>query len=545
MTKDAERKLLFSPVNLGPGTLSHRVVMAPLTRSRSEQPGDIPGKLMLEYYTQRASEGGLIISEATAISISGRGWFGAPGMYSDEQVAGWKNITGAVHAKGGLMFSQLWHTGRSSNVAMTNGAAPVAPSVVPEYWLDAAERSVSTPSGWAKPSPHRALQIEEIPGVVEDYRKAAERAKAAGFDGVELHSANGYLPDQFLQDGSNKRTDAYGGSVKNRSRFLLEVVEALASVWGGNRVAVRIGPGGTWNNMSDSNPAALFDYVAEQLNRFGLAYLHIIEPRIKGNVLIAEGQVPVAAAQLRRIFKGKIIAAGGFEPGSAEAILEKGDADLVAFGRHFIANPDLPKRIKLGLPLSAYDRATFYTFDFHGYTDYPFYDQQRDGMLSDPFCAQLQDSPFYFDTCRCAGRAVAEATTGPRSESKNKELVLKAFDLLFNKRDYAAAERYWSPDYIQHSAHIQPGRDGLFNLVKSIPPTLKYEPGMIVAEGDLVIVHGRFSGHGRISNWIAADILCIKDGVLVEHWDVIQDEATREQSKSENPMFGDTFPVNA
>ncbi len=390
MTTGPDRKL-FSPVQIGPLTLLHRVVMAPLTRSRSEQPGDIPGNLMLEYYTQRASEGGLIISEATTISIAGRGWFGAPGLYSDEQVAGWKKITGAVHAKGGRMFSQLWHTGRSSHVAMTNGAMPVAPSVVPSYWLDATP-SVSTPSGWVKPSPHRALDLAEIPGVVEDYRKAAERAKAAGFDGVELHAANGYLPDEFLQDGSNKRTDAYGGSVENRSRFLLEVVEAMASVWGGNRVALRIGPSGTWNSMSDSNPTALFNYLAEQLNRFGLAYLHVIEPRIKGNVLIAEGQEPVATVQLRKIFKGKIMAAGGFEPDSAAAIIDKGDADLVAFGRHFLANPDLPKRIKFGLPLNAYDRATFYTFDAHGYTDYPFYDHRHDGLVSDPFCPQLQDS---------------------------------------------------------------------------------------------------------------------------------------------------------
>jgi len=297
-------------------------------------------------------------------------------MYSDEQVAGWKKITGAVHAKGGYMFSQLWHVGRSSNVAMTNGAPPVAPSVVPSYWLDSTP-NVSTPNGWVKPSPHRALDIAEISGVIEDYRKAAERAKAAGFDGVELHAANGYLPDEFLQDGSNKRTDAYGGSVVNRSRFLLEVVEAMVSVWGGNRVAVRIGPGGRWNSMSDSNPSALFSYVTEQLNRFGLAYLHIIEPRIKGNVAIEDGLPPVAAAQLRKIFKGKIIAAGGFDPEGAEAIVEKGDADLVAFGRHFLANPDLPKRIKLGLPLNAYDRATFYTFDPHGYTDYPFYEDQE------------------------------------------------------------------------------------------------------------------------------------------------------------------------
>jgi N-ethylmaleimide reductase len=382
---------LFTPVQVGPFTLTHRVVMAPLTRSRSEQPGDIPGDLMLEYYTQRASEGGLIISEGTSISIAGRGWFGAPGMYSDEQVAGWKRITSAIHAKGSHMFSQLWHEGRSSHVSMTNGAAPVAPSIDPQYWLDSTVNT-STPNGWQKPSPHRMLDISEIPGIVEDYRKAAERAKAAGFDGVELHAANGYLPDQFLQDGSNKRTDAYGGSIENRSRFLMEVVEALASVWdGGNRVAVRIGPAGTWNHMSDSNPGALFDYVGLQLNRFGLAYLHIIEPRVKGNVLIADGQGPVATERLRKIFRGRIVAAGGFEPDTAEAIVEKGDADAVAFGRHFLANPDLPKRIKLGLPLNDYDRKTFYTFDSHGYTDYPFSEQQRDGSLSDPFCQQLRD----------------------------------------------------------------------------------------------------------------------------------------------------------
>src|SRR5271170_1740730 len=320
-----KRQQLFSPIEMGPFTLLHRVVMAPLTRSRSQQPGDIPGQLMLEYYTQRASEGGLIISEATSISISGRGWFGAPGIYNDEQVAGWRNITDSVHAKGGRMFLQLWHVGRSSHASMSNGATPVAPSRIPNYWENSTP-SISTPSGWVKPSPHRALDISEIPAIVEDYRKAAERAKAAGFDGVELHAANGYLPDEFLQDGSNQRTDAYGGSVENRSRFLLEVVEAMVSVWGGNRVSVRIGPGGTWNSMSDSNPAVLFDYVAEQLNRFGLAYLHIIEPRIKGNVLIAEGQEPVAAARLRKIFKGKIITAGGFEPDTAEAIVEKGDA---------------------------------------------------------------------------------------------------------------------------------------------------------------------------------------------------------------------------
>jgi N-ethylmaleimide reductase len=372
MRTTTERKL-FTRVQLGAITLKHRVVMAPLTRSRSEQPGDIPGDLMAEYYTQRTSDGGLIISEATPVSITARGWLGAPGLYSDQQVEGWKKIVRAVHAKGGHMFSQLWHTGRSSHVEMTGGPAPVSASVNPSYWADASHL-VSAPSGWVQPSPHRALDISEIPGIIEEYRKAAERARAAGFDGVELHAGNGYLPDQFLQDGSNKRTDAYGGSIENRSRFLLEVVAAMVSVWGGNRVAVRIAPSGTWNGMSDSNPQALFAYLTAQLNRFGLAYLHIIEPRVKGNVVIAAGQGPIAAQHLRKIFQGKIIAAGGFEPESAEAIVEKGDADAVAFGRYFVSNPDLAKRVRLGLPLNGYDRKTFYTFDAHGYTDYPFFD---------------------------------------------------------------------------------------------------------------------------------------------------------------------------
>ena len=366
------QQALFSPAQVGSMTLSHRVVMAPLTRLRSEQPGDVPGALMVKYYGQRASEGGLIISEATTVSILGRGYLGAPGIYTDEQISGWKKITDVVHAKGGRMFLQLWHNGRVSHVDMTNGATPVAPSVMPFEGL------AFTPNGWVPVSPHRALETEEISGIVEEYRRGAERAKAAGFDGVELHGANGYLPDQFLQDGSNKRTDAYGGSIANRARFLLEVTEALVSVWGGDRVGIRVGPSGTYHGMSDSDSAATFGYVAEQLNQFGLAYLHIIEPRIQGSQLIEDGLQPIAAAQLRTIFKGKIIAAGGFDAKGAEAIVEKGDADLVAFGRYFIANPDLPKRIKLGLPLNAYDRATFYGGDDHGYTDYPFYTDQAE-----------------------------------------------------------------------------------------------------------------------------------------------------------------------
>jgi N-ethylmaleimide reductase len=363
---------LFTPISIGNLRLSHRVVMAPLTRSRADLPGDVPNELMLEYYTQRASEGGLIIGEATTISPSARGWLGAPGLYSEAQVDGWKKITAAVHAQKGLMFAQLWHTGRSSHVSVTGGPQPVSASVNPEYWDDP-DKLTSTPKGWVQPSPHRALEISEIAGLVDDYGKAALRAKQAGFDGVELHAANGYLIDQFLQDGCNKRTDRYGGNIENRARLLLEVVDAMTAVWGADRVGVRIGPDGRWNGMSDSDPKALFTYVAKHLNRFALAYLHIIEPRVKGNVVVAQGQGPIAAEYLSTIFTGKIIAAGGFEPDTAEAVVANGDADLVAFGRYFVSNPDLPVRIEQGLPLSDYDRSTFYTFDARGYIDYPAY----------------------------------------------------------------------------------------------------------------------------------------------------------------------------
>ena len=372
---------LFSPISIGGLKLTHRVVMAPLTRSRADLPGDVPNDLMVDYYTQRASKGGLIIGEATTISTSARGWLGAPGLYSDRQVAGWKKITAAVHAKQGYIFAQLWHTGRSSHVSVTGGPEPVSASVNPDYWNDP-EKLTSTPGGWVQHSPHRALKISEIAGIVEDYRQAAARAKQAGFDGVELHAANGYLIDQFLQNGSNKRTDRYGGSIENRARLLLEVVDAMTSVWGADRVAVRIGPDGKWNGMSDSDAKGLFTYVVKHLNRFGLAYLHIVEPRVKGNVVVAEGQGPIAAEYLRTVYTGRIVAAGGFEPDTAEAVVTKGDADLVAFGRYFVSNPDLPMRIKQGLPLSDYDRSTFYTFDARGYIDYPAYAESELSLRS-------------------------------------------------------------------------------------------------------------------------------------------------------------------
>jgi N-ethylmaleimide reductase len=251
--------------------------MAPLTRMRSD-PGDIPNDLMREYYEQRASEGGLIISEATPVSLNGYGYAQAPGIYSDTQIAGWKKITDTVHRKGGRIFMQLWPVGRQSHPDLQPGGIdPVAPSA-----LQAEGHAYST-KGPVPFSMPRALRLDEIPGIIEEFRKASERAKEAGFDGVEIHGANGYLPDQFLQDGTNKRTDSYGGPIKNRARFLLEVTEAAASMWGGSRVGVRIAPSGEYGSMSDSDPQATFGYIARQMNDFGLAYLHIVEPRNQGH----------------------------------------------------------------------------------------------------------------------------------------------------------------------------------------------------------------------------------------------------------------------
>ena len=371
--RDRHQAGLFKPLTLGGIELSHRIIMAPLTRSRSVQPDSVPGELMREYYEQRVSEGGLIIGEATNISVTSRGWLGAPGLYSDAQVAGWKKITTAVKARGGHMVAQLWHTGRSAHTSMTGGEMPVSASVNPQYWLQA-NHLVSIPGGWTQPSPHRALATPEIQAIVQDYKHAGARAMDAGFEGVELHAANGYLVDQFLQNGSNHRTDDYGGSLQNRTRFLSEIVTALISVWGPNRVGVRIGPNGTWNGISDSDPQSLFSFVAEHLNHFPLAYLSLIEPRISGSELVESTQGPVAAEWLRPIFKGRLIAAGGFEPDSAEAAVAAGTVDAVAFGRHFVSNPDLVQRIRNKLPLTPYNRDTFYTFDAVGYTDYPVYE---------------------------------------------------------------------------------------------------------------------------------------------------------------------------
>ena len=363
---------LFKPLTVGAVELRHRVVLAPVTRMRSEA-GNVPGDLMVEYYTQRASDGGLLITEATAISPLAIAYVDAPGIYTDAQTAGWKCVVDAVHAKGARIFLQLWHAGRQAHPANTGGVTPIAPSMRRSL-EHAAIRDAHGQIVEATLVEPRPLELHEIAGVVEQFRAAAQRAKAAGFDGVELHAANGYLLDQFLLDGANDRTDAYGGPLEHRARFLFEVVDAVTSVWGAGRVAVRLSPSGSYGTVSDSDPHRTFGYVAQRLNDYGLAYLHVIEPRIRGNEENADAsEHDVSAKDLRRVFRGTIIAAGGFTRDNAEQILVDGNADLVAFGRMFISNPDLPERLRLGAPLTHYDRTTFYGGDARGYTDYPFH----------------------------------------------------------------------------------------------------------------------------------------------------------------------------
>jgi N-ethylmaleimide reductase len=359
---------LFDSLKLGDITLSNRVIMAPLTRMRSKLPGNIPHQLNATYYAQRASAG-LIIAEATQISQQGQGYPGTPGIYSDEQVEGWKLVTNAVHQTQGKIFLQLWHVGRISHPShQPHGGLPVAPSAIkPSGGTFSADWQ---PVAFETP---RALDTSEIPGIVSDYRRGAENAKRAGFDGVEVHGANGYLLDQFLQDGSNQRTDHYGGSVQNRARLLLEVVDQAIAVWGPGRVGVRLSPYGTFNDMCDSDPVALFTYVLSQLSARGIAYAHVIEPRSSsagsqdGNIANA----PHTAEIFRKAFTGALISAGGYNRNEAVKAVQEGTADAIAFGRLFISNPDLPKRLELDADLNSYDRNTFYGGGEKGYTDYP------------------------------------------------------------------------------------------------------------------------------------------------------------------------------
>ena len=367
---------LFSPAKVGSYQLNHRVVLAPLTKMRSE-PRNVPGDLMVDYYFQRATEGGLLISDATAISPLAIAYVDAPGIYTQSHVEGWRRVVDAVHAKGARMFLQIWHAGRQAHPANTGGVTPIAPSALRslEYAAIRDEKGAISEVDLVEPRP---LELHEIPDVVEQFRHSAQLAKEAGFDGIELHAANGYLLDQFLLDGSNHRTDKYGGPIENRARFLFEVVDAVASVWGPGRVAVRLSPSGSYGTMSDSDPHATFGYVAKRLNYYDLAYLHVIEPRVRGNEDDEHASdKDVSSKDLRRIFNGTIVAAGGFTRESAEQIVAEGHADLVAFGRMFIANPDLPGRLRAGAPLNRYDRTTFYGGDERGYIDYPFHPERH------------------------------------------------------------------------------------------------------------------------------------------------------------------------
>jgi N-ethylmaleimide reductase len=357
--------VLFTPLDLGLIQLGHRIVMAPLTRMRADRATSAPNALMREYYSQRASEGGLIITEATAVSLTALGYLGAPGLHTDAQAEGWRAIVESVHARGGRIVAQLWHAGRTSHASLMGGAAPVTASVMPYEGL------AYTTDGWVPVSPARALETDEIGSIVADFAAAARRARDAGFDGVEIHAANGYLLDQFIQDGSNRRDDQYGGPAENRARLLMQVVQATRGVVGDGRVAVRLSPSSCFNGMGDSDPDAVFGHIARALADQKLAYLHIIEPRVIGSQEAAEGIEPVAARDLRMLFGGPVIAAGGFNGDEAQAEIIRGTIDAVAFGRHFIANPDLPARLRDGLALNPYDRGTFYGGGAQGYTDYP------------------------------------------------------------------------------------------------------------------------------------------------------------------------------
>lgn len=358
-----DEKNLFTPVKLGAYEMPHRIVMSPLTRSRAGK-GLTPTEMNATYYAQRASAA-LVITEATHVTPQGIGYTKTPGIGTAEQIAGWRSVTDAVHTEGGKIFLQLWHVGRISHPSMQEGGAlPVAPSAI------AADGQVLTYEGMKEFVAPRALATEEIQGVVEYFRAGALGALAANFDGVEIHGANGYLLDQFLEDSTNRRTDEYGGSIENRARLLLEVVAAAIEVWGADRVGVRLSPAGTFNTMKDSDPAATFGYVTEQLGKLGIAYLHVIEPADKSAYKVG-GEVVSATRHLKSLFKGTVITAQGYDFETGNAAVARGDADLVAFGKLFIANPDLPSRFRLRAPLNEPDASTFYGGDERGYTDYP------------------------------------------------------------------------------------------------------------------------------------------------------------------------------
>lgn len=352
---------LFDPFRLGDLTLPNRIVMAPLTRNRAAA-GFVPGPMAPDYYALRA-DAGLLITEASQISQQGQGYQDTPGIYTDAQVEGWKKVTDAVHAKGGRIFIQLWHVGRVSHTALQpNGGAPVAPSAI------TAATKTFVNNGFAETSAPRALELAEIPGLIADYRRAAANAIKAGFDGVEVHGANGYLIDQFLKDGSNHRTDAYGGAIENRARFLLEVMDAIIAEIGAARTGLRLSPVSPANGISESNPQALFNYVIEELEKRHPVYIHVVEGATGGPRDVAPD---FSFEELRKRYGGAWMVNNGYDLALANAVLAEGKADLVAFGKPFIANPDLVERLRRNAPLNELDRDTLYGGGAKGYIDYP------------------------------------------------------------------------------------------------------------------------------------------------------------------------------
>ena len=351
---------LFEPYKLGAATLTNRSVMAPLTRNRAIA-GYVPNPLAVEYYGQRASAG-LLITEASQVSQQGQGYQDTPGIYTKEQVAGWRKVTDRVHERGGHIYLQLWHVGRISHTSLQqNDGAPVAPSAV------RAKGKTFVGGTFVDVSEPRALELGEIPGVIDSFKRASANAIEAGFDGVEIHGANGYLLDQFAKDGANKRIDAYGGSIENRARLMIEVSKAVASEVGADRTGIRLSPVTPANDVSDSNSQPLFDHIVDQLNALKLVYIHVIEGATGGPRDIA----PFDYDSLRKRFSGTYIANNGYDFKLATEVLEKNKADLIAFGKLFISNPDLVERLKLGAPLNDFDKATFYGGGAKGYTDYP------------------------------------------------------------------------------------------------------------------------------------------------------------------------------
>ncbi len=350
---------LFSPVKLGSIAMSNRMVMAPLTRNRSSMEG-VPQDINVSYYEQRATAG-LIITEATPISPMGHGYPLLPGIYTDAQVAGWKKVTDAVHAKGGKIVIQLWHVGRISHPSLLNGATPVAPSAVKPAGKAFTFKGLED---YVEP---RALDAEELPGILADYVHATQCALKAGFDGVEIHAANGYLLDQFLRDGSNKRSDIYGGSIENRARFLMEVTKAVVETIGSDKVGLRLSPVNPFNDMKDSNPQAVFNYVTEQLNQFNLAYLHVVEGGIHGGGVADIFDFDA----MRKLCKSPYMANLSYDKARGNAAIASGHADTVAYGVPFIANPDLVERFREDAPLNEADSKSFYGGNEKGYTDYP------------------------------------------------------------------------------------------------------------------------------------------------------------------------------